>query len=67
MCDRWVGSVDGVDFDGGSVGIGVEKREDGVAVEGGERREPAHGVDVFRLWESVDLEVVWSSCCYCHC
>ena len=61
-----------MDFERGGVGVGVEEREDGEAVEGGELREPADGVDVFGLWESVDLRWVSESCacscgCDCHC
>lgn len=65
-----------MDFEGRGVGIGVEEREDGEAVEGGELREPADGVDVFGLWDSVDLRWVSESCSYscacacgcdCHC
>lgn len=50
-----------MDFEGRGVGIGVEEREDGEAVEGGELREPADGVDVFGLWDSVDLRWVSES------
>lgn len=46
---------EGVDFDGGDVGIGVGGRENGEAVECGEDWKPTNGVDVFVLRESVDL------------
>ena len=64
--------IEGVDFERGGVGVRVEEREDGEAVEGEELREPANGVDVFGLWESVDLRWVSESygcgCgCDCHC
>ena len=41
--------IEGVDFERGGVRVGVEEREDGEAVEGGELRELADGVDVFGL------------------
>ena len=64
--------IEGVDFERGGVRVGVEEREDGEAVEGRELRELANGVDVFGLWESVDLRWVSESCacgcgCGCHC
>ena len=64
--------IEGVDFERGGVGVRVEEREDGEVVEGGVMRELADGVNVFGLWESVDLRYVSESCacgygCDCHC
>ena len=55
-----------MDFEVG--GMGVEEGEDGEAIESSELGEPADGVDVFGLWESVDLGRFWEGCaCDCHC
>ena len=47
--------IEGVDFERRGVGVRVEQRKDGEAVEGRVMRELVDGVDVFGLWESMDL------------
>ena len=47
--------IEGVDLERRGVGVRVEQRKDGEAVEGRVMRELVDGVDVFGLWESMDL------------